>query len=32
MIGLGYSLWRVSRQTADQTPRIPEARTEQAAV
>ena len=32
MIGLGYSLWRVSRQTADQTSRIPEARTEQAVV
>jgi hypothetical protein len=32
MIGLGYSLWRVSRQPADQARRVPEARTEQAAV
>ena len=32
LIGLGYSLWRVTRQTADQPSRIPEARTEQAAV
>jgi len=32
MIGLCYSLWRVSRQTAERTSSIPEARTEQAAV
>jgi hypothetical protein len=32
MIGLGYSLWRVSRQTAERASRIPEARTAQAAV
>jgi len=32
MIGLGYSLWRVSRPTADQGSRIPEARSEQATV
>jgi hypothetical protein len=32
MIGLGYSLWRVQRQAADQTGRTAEARPNQAAV